>query len=149
MVRVLVDHDIVAVPKPVIYEVIIVRSNGEISAIKPEAAPVPSPQVENMTATKAAIEVSMFPWMIEMVVRIVTARVSNPSIIRVNVRSVRMSRPVGKAPVLRHGRLDSGWLLHSTRFRTTSGNMSTAKLTMLPTLRKGRTTLQEAQELAS
>src|SRR5580704_11612542 len=118
VIRVLIDHDIVAIPQPVIDEVVIVRSDGEVEAAKPETLPVSSPKMENMARTEAAGKVSMFPGMIDMVVGIVTARiVSDPFIVGVNVRSLRMTTLVGNNP---GRRFSSGRLLSSSRSRTMS-----------------------------
>jgi hypothetical protein len=135
MVRVLIDHDVITIPQPAINEVIIVRRNREVGSVKPESVPVTSPKVKNMPRTKAESEASVFEWTLDAVVRIVTpCVVSDPRTVHVNVGSFRMSRPVGKGPPFWHVRLDSGRFAHGSRCRATSGNMSTAKLTMLPAL---------------
>src|SRR5580700_4028752 len=133
MVRILIDHDIVPIPEPAIDEAVIIRSNGEVVAVKPEPLPVSTPKVKNVARTKPTCEASVFEWTFHMVVRIVTpCIVSDPRTVRVNVGSFRMSSPVGKGPAFWHVRLYSGGFAHWSWCGATSGNMSAAKLTMFP-----------------
>jgi hypothetical protein len=140
VIRVLIDHDIVTIPKPVIDEAVIIRRNTEVGAVKPETIPVPAPKVKNMLTAEPAVEASVFEWAFNTVMGIVTPGImSYPRAVCVNVGSFRVSRPIGKGPAFWHVRLASGRLLHRSRRRTASGYMPTAKLTMLSaTLRKSR-----------
>jgi hypothetical protein len=102
-----------------------------------------------MTAAESAGEAPMLPWMIDVVVGIVTAGiVSDPFIVRVNVGSFGMSRLVRKPAVFWSGRLlVPGRALRSRGSRTVCRNVSAANAataaTMLPAtpaLRPGRNT---------
>src|SRR5579859_3064576 len=93
MVRVIVDHDVVAIPEPVIGVVVIGGRNAEVEPAKPEAIPAAALDAELVTPADAARKAAMLPRMIEMKAGIITARfVPDPLIVRVNVGSVRMPR---------------------------------------------------------
>ena len=139
MIRILIDHDIVAIPEPAIDKPVIVWRDGEIVAVKPEAVSAPASQVKHMPRTETAREASVFEWTRDTIVWIAASGVMpDPCTVGVNVRSFRMSSPVGEPPVLWHGWLHSGWLLSSCRRRAARGNMPPANLTVLPALRKSR-----------
>src|ERR1017187_2161729 len=136
MVGVLVDHDLIASPVPARDDVVIVRRDVPVEIVKPEAFPVSSRKVEYMLRSKATGEASVYPRLIEVVMRIVGPTImSDPLIIRgVNVRNVRMTFLVHGNVVLNRGI----GLLTSCRGRsarrpgslrgsgTASGNVSTA-----------------------
>lgn len=106
VIWILIDHDIVTIPEPVIAEVVVVRGNAEVETTKPETFPVSSTEPENMAATESATKVSVFPRMIDVVMGISVARlVSDPLVVRVNVRSLRMAPLVCKPVVFLGGRL--------------------------------------------
>ena len=101
MVRVLVDYDLVAIPEPVIAEIEVVGGYAEVETTEPETLPVPSSQAEDMAAAEAAGEVPVFPWMIEVVMRIVAPGiVPNPFIVGMNVGCFGMALLVRKVAVL-------------------------------------------------
>src|ERR1039458_7149487 len=93
MVGVLVDHDLIASPVPARDDVVIVRRDVPVEIVKPEAFPVSSRKVEYMLRSKATGEASVYPRLIEVVMRIAGPTImSDPLIIRgVNVRNVRMT----------------------------------------------------------
>ena len=101
MIGILVDHNGVAIPEPVINVAKLAWEYAEIVTVKPEPPAVPALQPEDMTASKAARKASMFPRMIKAEALIIRSRiVANPPIVRVHVGRVRMSGSVGK---VRHG----------------------------------------------
>jgi len=102
VVGVLVDHDAVAVPEPVVAVVIVVWGDVEVVAAEPEAVPAAAGYHENMARTKAAVVVAVLPGMVEMVVNLVSpVLVADPSaILAVDVRSVGMSFTVAKAALV-------------------------------------------------
>jgi hypothetical protein len=75
VVRVFVDHDIVPTPVPVAAISDIVRRNGKIEPAKPEPTRPAAFDPENMIAPEAAAKVPVFPWTIEVVMRIIAPRV--------------------------------------------------------------------------
>ena len=93
MVWILVDHDLIASPVPTRNDVEIVRGDIPVEIIEPEALRVSSRKHEYMLRSKTAAEMSVCPWLSEMVMRIGSATiVPNPFIVlRVNVRNVRMA----------------------------------------------------------
>jgi len=92
MVRVLVDHDLIARPVPAGDDVVIIRSDVPIEIIKPEAFPVSSSKHEYMFPPKATGEAPVPPCPIDAIMRIVGATpMSDPLIVPgVNVRKFRM-----------------------------------------------------------
>ncbi len=91
VVRIIVNHDVVAVPIPVAAVLIIVGGHAEIKAIKPEAAGSSAGQVPAVACTDSAVKVAVRPRMIQVVVRVVVAGVvSHPLAIGVDVWGFRM-----------------------------------------------------------
>ena len=91
VIWILINHDLVRIPEPVIAKAVVVWGNAKVEAAKPEALPVPSCKPKDMAGTEPAREVPMLPRMIEMVVRIITAGVMpDPLIARIDVRGVRV-----------------------------------------------------------
>ena len=96
MVRILVDHELIASPVPVRHDVVIEGGDVPIVIAEPEAFPVSSRKIEYVLRTEAAAEMSVCPRLSEVIMRIVGATiVSYPSIVLgVDVRNVRMALPV-------------------------------------------------------
>src|ERR1035438_7203000 len=96
MVRVLIDHDLIAHPVPAFDDIVIVRGDVPVEIVKPEAFPVSSRKVEYMSQSEATGEMSVRPRLIEVVMRIVAATiVSYPFIVLgVHVGNVRVTFPV-------------------------------------------------------
>lgn len=143
VVGILINHDLIPVPVPVIGEAVIVIDDAEVVAAEPETFSAPTLNAENMAAAKAAVEPSMFPRMIHVVVLIIAARVMpNPLIIRVNVGCVRVPRLVAEAAVFL-GPIFRSAVLRTTVFRSTlldpggsgtaSRNVPAANITMFVT----------------
>src|SRR5664280_294230 len=111
VVRVLVDHDLIASPVPAHDDVVIVRGDVPVEIIEPEAFPVSARQHEYMLRSKATGEASVRPRLILVVMGIVGATVmSHPLIVTgVNVGKFRMTFLVRANAVLGH----SGGLLPS------------------------------------
>ena len=106
VIRVLVDHDIVTIPEPVITEVVVVGGNAEVETTKPETLPVSSSEPKDMAAAESTGKASVFPRMVEVVMGVTTAGiVSDPLVVCVNVGSFRMSPLVCKVVVFLGGTL--------------------------------------------
>ena len=104
MIGILVNHDGVAIPEPVINKAKLVWEYAEIVTVKPEPVPVPALHPEDMASSKAAGKASMFPRMIEVEAWIIRSRiVPNPPTVRMHVGRVRVSGPVGKVRFCRRG----------------------------------------------
>ena len=73
VIGILVNHDRITIPEPVIYEAVFKRRHAEIVAVEPETLPVPALQTEDMATSKPAGKVSMFPRMIEVEAKIMGA----------------------------------------------------------------------------
>ena len=86
MVGILINHDLVRIPEPVVAESNVVRGNAKVEATEPETIWIPTSQPPNMAAAEAALKALMFPRMIEMVVRIVrTGVMANPLVVGVHM----------------------------------------------------------------
>ena len=82
MIRVVINHDIVVGPVPIIDIVIVVRRNTEIKTAEPETLPISALHPVDMIAANFAAEASVFPGMIEVIVGIIAPRVmSNLAIV--------------------------------------------------------------------
>ena len=93
MIWIFVDHNLVSAPVPVIAIAEVIGRHAEIEAAEPEALAISTFNVPYMFAAKSAGEMSMLPWMIQVVMRIVVAAVvSNPFVVGVYVGRVRMPR---------------------------------------------------------
>jgi hypothetical protein len=92
MVWVLINHDFIAIPKPIPAEAYIVGSNGEEEAAKPEAARTAALKSEDVAGAKPASEMAVLPGVLQVIVRVITASfMSNPLAVVVNVRRFRVS----------------------------------------------------------
>jgi hypothetical protein len=144
VIRILINHDRIAIPNPVADEAIVVRRNPEVETVKPESFPVSTPQVEDVPPPEAASEVPMLPRSVQVIMRIIAPRImSDPLIITVNVWRFRMSRLVGKSAAFRG--TASGRLLNSSRRRSLSRNVPTPKTMTTATLFFMTTTLTKSR----
>jgi hypothetical protein len=97
VIRVVVEYDIVAVPIPVSAIADIVGRYGEVVSAKPKAVRTASTDAPNVAAADFAREMSVLPGTIEMIVRVVAARiVTDPLVIRMHVRRLGVARLVTK-----------------------------------------------------
>ena len=91
MIRVWIEHDVVAIPQPVTQVVVIVRRHLEEVPADVEAIAAATVQPPDVRSAGWPLKMSMRPRLIEMVVRIVAPRVvAYPAaILRMNVRRFR------------------------------------------------------------
>src|SRR5216683_3380078 len=113
MIGIVVDHDAVAVPKPVVDIRVVEIRNSEVKAVEPEAFSVSAAQYPHVPRTEPAAEPAMLPWMVNAKTPIVGI-VSDPAIIPVNMRSVRMAFAVAPARFV---------MLHPSAFRPSRWNV--------------------------
>jgi hypothetical protein len=147
MIRIVVDHDIVTAPDPIVAGIIIVRGNIEVETTKPETLPVSAFNPVYMATANFAAEVPMFPGMIEVVMRIFRAGVVPDPLIVLSVDVRRFGMPVLVAiagariiglpaaiTAIRWSR-GSGWPIRgrATSRDVTSANMSGTATTALCT----------------
>ena len=100
VVGVFVDHDVVAVPIPVIDVGEVKRSNAEVEAAEPEAAGIAAFEAPAVSATESAVEAAMFPGVVEVEADIVTAAlVADPFAVVVDVRGFGVPFTVAEMPV--------------------------------------------------
>src|SRR5579862_246554 len=134
MIRILVDHHLIAVPVPACDDVVIVGRYVPINVPEPEAFAVSSAQHEDVLRAEAAAEASVRPGLIDMVMRIAGARiVAHPLIVvGVHVRKFRMTSLISGNAVLGRGLLNAsryrcrGWRECPSGRGTVSGNVPAA-----------------------
>jgi len=98
VVRIVIDHNLVAIPEPAVAKSNVRGSDIEVESAKPEAAGAASRQMPNVALPDATREASVLPGVIEMIVGIsLTGVVPNPLAVGVDVRSIGM--PSGVAIV--------------------------------------------------
>jgi len=120
VIGVLINHNLVRVPEPIIAKAVVVWGNAKVETAKPKTLPASPGKAEDMVGAEPAREVPMLPRMIEMVVRIIAAGVMpDPLAVGMDVRGVWMSGLVAIIAVLCRG-----LLLSSSRSRTMSRNVS-------------------------
>jgi hypothetical protein len=89
VVGVFINHDIVAVPQPVVRVGEVKRGDAEVVAAKPETAGIASLNAPAVSTAKAAIEAAMFPGVIDVETDVIApAFVSHPFAVVVNVRGL-------------------------------------------------------------
>src|SRR6266699_2573840 len=130
MVGIFIEHNIVAVPVPVIHITQIVWSHAKIEAAEEEAVRPASVQMPDMRRSKPAGEMPMVIGMIEMVVRVTRAPiVSNPMAVLVDVRSTGVARTIAEVPIrlhVRHAVIRFGTMRWHRRMIPASGRMTAA-----------------------
>jgi hypothetical protein len=104
VIRVIVDHDLIRIPSPVVAETNVVLSHAEVETAEPEAAWASSSQPPDVPWAEASPKMSMFPGTIEVIVRIATAGiVANPLAVLVDVGRLRVPGAIAEMPVLFRG----------------------------------------------
>lgn len=105
MVRIVIKHDVIAVPVPVCAVIQIVRRNREVESSEPESRRATTNKSPYVMRTDRLREMSVLPGVVEMIMRIIPASiVSDPLVIlRVDVRRRRVSLLVSKVAVFRSG----------------------------------------------
>ena len=99
VVGIVVDHDLVVRPIPVIDVVQIKRSHTEVEAVKPKAVGPASADAPDVATAEATGEAAMFEGTIEVVACVVSSSVvSNPLAVVVNVRGFGVALLVAIRP---------------------------------------------------
>jgi hypothetical protein len=100
VIGVCINHDVVAVPIPVVGIGQVEWGDAEVEAAKPEAAGIAAFQAPAVRAAEAAVEAAMLPGMIEVKTYVVAAVVvSNPFAVVVDVGGFGMALTVVEMPV--------------------------------------------------
>ena len=95
VVGILVNHDIVAIPKPIAAVTDIERSDAEIETAEPEAAGTTAAEVPDVSAAEAAGKAAVLPGMIEVKTRVIAALiVTNPFAVRMDMGSIGVARTI-------------------------------------------------------
>jgi len=81
VIWVVVQHDVVAVPQPVVGVVVVIGSHAPVKAAEPEAVSAPAFDAINVIATNFAAETSVFPNVVLMIVGVVAAPVMTDPVI--------------------------------------------------------------------
>jgi hypothetical protein len=98
VVGIFVNHDLIAVPKPIAYVVVVIGRHAEVKAAEPETLAIAASEMPNVSATEATGEAAVLPGMIQMVVFVTAAGiVAYPVVVAMNVRGLRMAGTILKA----------------------------------------------------
>ncbi len=98
VIGIVVNDDLVGIPQPTVAIANIKGSNAPEPTVETETRGTAASETPNMAATNAAIETTVLPGMVEMIIGIVaTGIMTHPLAIVVNVRSFRMALFVGMA----------------------------------------------------
>ena len=102
VVWIVIDYDVVIVPEPDIGVCVVIRRKLKEIAAYIESIRAPSTKSPDVLRADATDEAPVFPWTVQMIVRIVPAGiVSDPAIIfRVNVRGFRMALLIAESRVV-------------------------------------------------
>ena len=93
VIGIVVQHDVIAVPQPIVGVVVVVRRDVPVKAAKPEAVAASAFDAIDVVTADFTAEASVFPNVILMVTRIVTAPVMTDPLIALgmDVRSFGMA----------------------------------------------------------
>src|SRR6202046_3309130 len=100
MIGVFVNHDVIAAPIPAVHETDVVRRHAAEEATEPETSGPAAGQVPDVRGAEAASEVSVFPRMVEVIVRIVGTGVVSDPFAFIHVRRVGVAGFIGEIAVL-------------------------------------------------
>ena len=73
VIGIVVQHDVIAVPQPIVGVVVVVRRDAPVKAAEPEAVAASAFDAINVVAANYAAEAAVFPGMVKMVMSIVAA----------------------------------------------------------------------------
>lgn len=97
MIRIFVNYDLIAAPKPVRAELVVIWSDAEVETAKPKARRASTSKMPDVVRAKSPCKMAMGPRMSEVIVRIARSGVMpNPPTVRMNVGGVWMSGHVAK-----------------------------------------------------
>src|SRR5579871_3448150 len=101
MIGVLIDHDAIAIPVPIVTGAIVESGHIKVESIKPKSISGSSSQGPNMVRPKPAVESSMHPWALEtIVIAVMVTIMPDPSAVIMDVRKIRMSIMVAIATLV-------------------------------------------------
>jgi hypothetical protein len=101
VVGIVVDHDVVIVPVPVIAITGVEGGDAEIVSAKPEAVRTTAPETPDVTAPDGQRKVAVFPRMVEVKAGVlVSVIVAHPAVVSMNVRSFGVAGFVAEGLVL-------------------------------------------------
>jgi hypothetical protein len=129
MIRIFINDYVVTVPIPAIAIGEVGSGHSEIEVAKVKAVRSATGQVPNVTGAKAAVEVAVFPGMIQMIAGIVLAGIVTNPLVAVHVGSIGMPRMLF-VEVLRSTLGGSGARIASRR-RSTGGSLARRKVALL------------------
>lgn len=101
VIRIVINDDVVGIPEPSVAVLNVIGRDIEIESAEPEASGSAATQPPHMAGTDRCREMPVFPGMIEAIILVVAARVSDPAAgVRIYVRSCRVTGAI---------RLSSRW----------------------------------------
>lgn len=145
IIGIVIEHDIVTVPKPAITKGYIGRGNTEEETAKPEAIRSATFNPPDVPCTDLSGKMPVLPGMIQVIARIVSAFVPNPLVIvRVDVGRFRVSWLIVESAIVLRRLIVWPLLLRNLDWRIVSGangtvcrdvsaaNFRTLRPTLLP-----------------
>jgi hypothetical protein len=134
MVRIVVNDDLVGIPYPSVAIAYIKRRYAPKPSVKPEPPWTASAQMPNVAATNSAIEATVLPGMVEMIIGVRTTGVmTHPLAAIVNVRRFGVTLSVGMAGLRSGPAFSAGWSGSFLRNKSSSYPVSTTAAAMLLT----------------
>jgi hypothetical protein len=146
MVWVIVDHDLVAVPKPVIAVGEVKGGNAEIKAAKPETVGTAARDAPHVATAEASVIATVLPGMIEVKAGIVSPGVMpDPLAVVVDVRGFGVVFLITISLGCRSSRRATNWGGPTVRNVSATDRMTSAA-TMVTVLRKGGERKEQAED---
>src|SRR5260370_42363256 len=62
VIRIVINHDLIAVPQPIAGVIVVIRCNAEVKTAEPEAIPATAAEPEDVPAPNPARKTAMLPW---------------------------------------------------------------------------------------
>lgn len=97
VIGIVVDHNRIGVPEPIVTEGNVVWGHTEEESVEPETSRAAPGEPEDVTASDASGETTMLERMIDRIVAVAASRVmSNPVTVAIDVRRIGMSGTIAE-----------------------------------------------------
>ena len=129
VVGIFVNHDLVAIPKPIADVVVVIGRHAEVEAAEPETLAIATSEMPNVSATEPASEVAVLPRMIQVKMLVTAAGImAYPVVIAMDVRGLGMIGTILEAMAFLTalGRAILRWTAFVNGLRSMSWNVAMA-----------------------